>query len=399
MESYDDIETVLLNIQKLGFDNFIIITGGIGDFLILDSFFSFYKTKNIIFISLQSIHLKKLMKDYDYNCIKNYYALYFNFSKLKRPGFNSNKELLINFPIFNEIPIKIVSICDYFPTIRKKISNKLICDSNIFMNEIVKTDIKQIFRLPKIYAVICPFTEDKRIDCVNCNYFHVGYTKKCKFTRNFIHKDYINILEYLKNNNIVGVVISKEKIYIDENQYNVINYSASDVSLMDCIEIVKQSTYYFGVDGLFSIVANKILENNKIYIKCNNKHAHRNKDIYWYPNKDIRLQPIIKIKCRNNLTTFPHSSESEINATFPHSFESEINATFPHSSESEINTTFPHSSESEINTIFPHSSESEINTIFPHSSESEINTIFTSDIFELKDTIDASGAIPSILEI
>lgn len=294
MEYYDSLKNIIFNISKYGSNNFIIITGGIGDFFILDSFFSFSRNKNIIFITRQSIRLKKLMNDY--NGKNKYYALYFNFSLLKKPGFDNSEELLKYIPIFKKIRIPIINIREYFQHIRNNINNNFICNDN-FLNKIVKTNIKQIFCLPETYAIICPFTEDRRIDCIQCNYVHRGIQKNCKLTRNFIHEDYINVLEYLKKINVIAVIISKEKIIIKNNEYDdiLINYSARNISLMDCIEIVKQSSYYFGVDGAFSTIANKILDNDKIFIKCNNKHGHSNKDIYWYPNKDIRLQPIIQI--------------------------------------------------------------------------------------------------------
>jgi len=77
---------------------------------------------------------------------------------------------------------------------------------------------------------------------------------------------------------------------------NIINLSNNQTSIFDCIELVKQCSYFFGIDGMLSVIASKLLPINNIYIKCNNKHAHNNKDVYWYPNRDINLQSFINIK-------------------------------------------------------------------------------------------------------
>ena len=68
------------------------------------------------------------------------------------------------------------------------------------------------------------------------------------------------------------------------------------MDIIDCIELVKQCSYFFGIDSFFSVIASKLLPSNNIYVKCNNNHGHNNKDIYWFPNKNIILQSFINIK-------------------------------------------------------------------------------------------------------
>ena len=61
---HDYINQLIQDINKLGKINFIVVTGGIGDFLTINYFLSFgYKT-NIIFISKQSLKLKHLFSYY-----------------------------------------------------------------------------------------------------------------------------------------------------------------------------------------------------------------------------------------------------------------------------------------------------------------------------------------------
>jgi hypothetical protein len=291
METYDNLNNILLNIQSYGSNSFIIVTGGIGDFLTIDYFFSYSISKNIIFISKQSLRLKTLMKSY--NLKKNYYALYFDFSLISKPGFDNSLELFNYLPIFKKNKIHIVNICDYFPIIRKKIQiTNCINTKSIFFNEHVIKDIKNKFMLPETYAVICPYTEDSMINCISCNFKHKKQNN-CKLTRNFIDEDYIHVLEFLKNNNIIGVILSTTMInIIDDYKDYIINLSCK-TSLTDSIEIVKQSSFFFGVDSILSVISSKILRRSNIYVKCNNTHGYNFKDIYWYPNKDINLSSII----------------------------------------------------------------------------------------------------------
>jgi ADP-heptose:LPS heptosyltransferase len=100
---------------------------------------------------------------------------------------------------------------------------------------------------------------------------------------------------YLKNNNIKGILIGVNHITVD-NQYNdyVINLSGK-LTIRETIDITKHSSYYFGIDSFLSVIASKILGDKFIFMKCNNDHAHKHKNIYWYPNKFIKLRRFIEL--------------------------------------------------------------------------------------------------------
>jgi len=292
MNEYNTIEDTLSDIKRLNRKKFIIVTGGIGDFFTIDYFYSFSNTKNIIFISKQSLKLKNILNFYCKN--NKFYALYFNFSLINKPGFDNNKELLNYFPQFKKVYK--VHISDYFPLIRNIIQSKKYTNNYILYNS-VNEDIKTKFNIPQNYAVIHPYTEDNRINCIQCNFIHKGISN-CGLTRNFINVDYLNIFEFLKKQNITGVIISIEPIHLPNyiKGVNIINLSLDKLDVINCIELTKQCNYFFGVDSLFSVIASKILPPNNIYIKCNNNNGYCNRDIYWYPNENINLQSFINIK-------------------------------------------------------------------------------------------------------
>jgi hypothetical protein len=208
-----------------------------------------------------------------------------------RPGFENNRELSIFFPQFKDI--KKVNILEHFPLIKKIINTKKIINNSIIFNSI-SNNVQEKFNIPKKYAILNPFTEDNRVDCIHCNFIHRGINK-CGLTRNFIHTDYINIFKFLKEKNITGVIISIKPIHLKEEfkDINIINLSLNKLYIVHCIELVKKCTYFFGIDSFFSVIASKILPSNNIYVKCNNSNGYNNKDIYWYPNKNINLQRFI----------------------------------------------------------------------------------------------------------
>ena len=291
MDTHNSLMEILSDIVEFGKNNFIIVTGGIGDFLTVDYFFLYTYKKNIIFISKQSLKLRNVLNFYKKKD-KNFYSLYYDFSLINKPGFDNSDELINVFPFFKNI--NIVNISEQFQLIRKIIKTKKNINNNFIINNNLIKDIKEKFNIPEIFAIINPYTEDNRIHCINCNFIHKGL-QSCGLTRNFISTDYVNIFKFLEEKNITGVIISIQPIYLKDSfeNINIINLSLSKLDIIDCIELVKQCTYFFGVDSFFSVIASKILHHNNIYVKCNNNHGHNYKDIYWYPNKNINLQSLI----------------------------------------------------------------------------------------------------------
>ena len=292
METHNDIKDVLLDIETFGEDTFIIITGGIGDFLTIDKFYSFSEKKNIIFITKQSLILKNILQFY--NKTNKFYSLYFDFALIGKPGFDNTNEMISFFPKLKNI--NTINISGYFPLIRNLINSNNVASYNFLSNKTI-INVKHKFKIPECFALINPYTEDTRIHCIKCKNPHKG-KQKCKITRNFVNTDYSNIFNFLKNKQIVGVIISIIPIQIPDmyKDINIINLSYNKLSIIECIELTKQCNYFFGIDSLFSVISCSFLPCDNIYIKCNNKHGYKNKDLYWYPYKDINLQRFINIK-------------------------------------------------------------------------------------------------------
>jgi hypothetical protein len=295
---YDTIDDVFFeyeNSDENEKQKYIIVTGGIGDFISLDYIHNYCVHNNIIFISSQSLTIKKLLinilKLTSSNLKNKYYAIYFDFKSINKPGFDNTHELYKYMPTIKKYNLKIINISDYFIKIRHNIKYirhyKNILNNNIILNNPIIHDIKTKFNLPNNIAFISPFTEDNRINCIKCNKIHTYKNNGgCMLTRNFVNTDYTSAARFLKENNLIGVIISLTHIFINErtSESNLFINLSTKTTLLESIEILKVSKYYIGIDNLFSVVSSKILDPNNIFIKSNNLHLYKNKDIYYLPN-------------------------------------------------------------------------------------------------------------------
>jgi hypothetical protein len=285
---------------------------GVGDFICIDYFLNF-KDIHFIFVSKSSLLLKTLLMKTEKND-KSYiqhFAVYFNFDILNRPGFNDVNEMFERLPylkLLNKISqIHVVDI-NLFKRIQNIINHKPIIEAlnknNRFLNK-TYCDVKKKFNLPDNIILICPYTQDNRVNCILCNRSHTE-EHNCIATRNFTINDYYNTESILKSNKLTGVIVTDvQNILPDEIKDSFINLSGK-TSIEESIEILKVCDGYIGIDSFLSIIATKIFANNNVIIKCYNKHAYEWKGIYWYPlttpqltisknsHLDVNINPSVK---------------------------------------------------------------------------------------------------------
>ena len=176
--------------------------------------------------------------------------------------------------------------------------------NNRFLNK-TYCDVKKKFNLPDNIILICPYTQDNRVNCILCNRSHTE-EHNCIATRNFTINDYYNTESILKSNKLTGVIVTDvQNILPDEIKDSFINLSGK-TSIEESIEILKVCDGYIGIDSFLSIIATKIFANNNVIIKCYNKHAYEWKGIYWYPlttpqltisknsHLDVNINPSVK---------------------------------------------------------------------------------------------------------
>lgn len=291
-DGYDTLEYIISVLNKSS-RQCKIVTGGIGDFIALDYLYNFTSNYDLIFITTHSLSLKKIMNSYFKN---NYFAFYFNFQLYNKYGFETKKELLENIPEISFIKnIDFININDYFPFLIKtnllKIPEKMeYLNYTIF--DVDKSKIIEKFNLPENIAFISPYSKNLKIDCINCNCIH-EIKPNCNLTRNFTNLDYFNTIEILKKNNLIGIIISVDKITLPNNTSSYFINLSEKVDIIESIEILKKCKYFIGIDSCFSVFATKILKNENIIIKSNNKHLFEFEKIYYYPNSNKQIKKFI----------------------------------------------------------------------------------------------------------
>ena len=179
--SYDNITHMSRYMKENKNKKYAFVICGVGDFICIDFFLNF-KDIHFIFVSKSSLLLKTLLMKTEKNDKSHlqHFAVYFNFDILNRTGFSDanemfecvpNLKLLKNITQINVVDIKL------FNHIRQNIIN---CNPNINTlnknNRFLKKKHCNIekFNLPKNIMLVCPYTQDNRVDCI----YAINYTLK-----------------------------------------------------------------------------------------------------------------------------------------------------------------------------------------------------------------------------
>ena len=244
----------------------LLITGGLGDFLAVDSFFSKEqksKIKKIILASRAANYIKTLFneKNHYYKNLKKVQILDYNFHK--QPSFHGKEEAREKIKMSKSFWENVYdgSISNIFKIIRAK---KFRYQESSFLD--YNISIKK-FNLPSNYILILPFS-----------------TNQVNDFRNFDDDDWKFIESYLRFNNKIGVCVGTENKKIPDNKY-LINL-IKQTSTLESIEILKKSNGYIGIDSWISVLAPKLFNKNNVYIKSNSKHCYRFSSIYFKPFKN-----------------------------------------------------------------------------------------------------------------
>lgn len=248
--------------DKCFFEN-ILITGGLGDFLAVDSFLpneQKSKIKKIILATKAGNFIKSLfnLKNKYYCNLKKIQILDYNF--LKNPAFHSLEITKYYIPLSKKFWENVYdgSISNVFKLIRKK---ELKYQESSFLK--LNINIRK-FNLPNNYFTILPCSSNKINDF-----------------RNFDDNDWEYLIHFLKMNKKIGICLGTENKKIPKDNY-LINLT-KETSVLESIEILKKSKGYIGIDSWLSVLSPKIFSKNKIYIKSNSKHCFKFSNIYFKP--------------------------------------------------------------------------------------------------------------------
>lgn len=252
----------------------IFITGGIGDFIALESFFTDGMRRNlrqIYYATNKESFLREIvpsLKPYSHiqqfgvwNDFSNFWCFYSKTGCLKKM-----KAINID-PDIGLMESEDWSIEKIFPKIT---SGSLKYNNSSFLNE--HRDIAG-FNLPKDYYCICPFSSDKNDPA-----------------RDFSVKDWKFTINFLKKIKMEGVVLNYGDDIVPDGFIDLSNKT----TFMESVQILKKAQGAFMINSALSVVAAKIFNYPNLLIKSTSGHCYSNKHIYYAPQKQFQfLKPKI----------------------------------------------------------------------------------------------------------
>jgi hypothetical protein len=133
----------------------------------------------------------------------------------------------------------------------------------------VKSDVSN-FNLPDSYFVICPFSKDKRIG-----------------NRDFKHLDWEKTIEHLEKYDAKGVVINHGGDVVPKND-QLINLT-NKTSFIEASTIIQESHGYIGIDTCWSTLAAQIFEPPRLVVKSVNGQCYQERHIYFAPQNNFKF--------------------------------------------------------------------------------------------------------------
>jgi ADP-heptose:LPS heptosyltransferase len=164
------------------------------------------------------------------------------------------------------IPLGLKEAGDY--SIRLKFNDYILGHTEYTDSSFLKHTLCDVskFVLPENYALICPYSNDKRI---------IG--------RDFDEQDWSGCTAILKRLGLDGVVINDNDEFVPEGLTNL----SCQTSILESVEILKKSKAYIGVDSCLSVLAAKLFKQPNLLIKCKNQQCYDNAMCYFAPHNEF----------------------------------------------------------------------------------------------------------------
>lgn len=124
------------------------------------------------------------------------------------------------------------------------------------------------FVLPEAYAVVCPYSTDKRIT-----------------QRDFDAQDWEHCVRYLRHFGLKGVVLNTgtDPVPADESLLDWSNAT----TIAEAVEITKGARAYVGIDSSMSVLAPKVMPPDRLVVKSVNGHCYENAACYYAPLREF----------------------------------------------------------------------------------------------------------------
>lgn len=250
--------------EPLVLENSILITGGIGDFLALECYFTPEYRKGLERVYYATKQWKSI-RDL-FGALPNYgdlshLCLWEDWSQ--RSAFYSLEELAQRLGL----PQLLAKVQDWsiVPTFPQIDAGRLSYVGSSFLEHTV-ADISGI-ALPRSYVVVCPYSENKEDN------------------RDFKANDWIAVLNQVRKAGSVAVVLNKGNDRVPRSKYLV--DLSNKTTLLESIEILKGARGYYGIDSCLSVLAAKLFDGGSLLVKSTNPHLAMWKHIYYAPKREF----------------------------------------------------------------------------------------------------------------
>jgi hypothetical protein len=252
--------------SSLAVSESIFLTGGIGDFFAVESYFSdeqrhalktvYYGTRQSQPI-IQAFQSLERYKDLRHVIVWGDFTDFFCFFSKQQATSKITKSRTLP-PDWDVVADW--SILNVFSHVRR---GALPYNQSSFVTDTV-ADLSK-FSLPDKYLAIAPYTvNDKRIK-----------------TRDFGNGDWNNVIRIMEQRNCTAVVLNTGHDNVPRHT-GLIDLS-NETTLPEAVEIVKKASGYFGIDSCLSVIASKVHNIPNLQIKTNNQHCLSNQHIYFAP--------------------------------------------------------------------------------------------------------------------
>lgn len=247
----------------------ILLTGGLGDVLAIEAFFSDglrNKLKTICYATHKSGMIQSCFK-----ALPNYQAVplvvwsdfrgfWCFYSKDEvQAKFNGKRGRAPTEFYFSQD----YSINTIFPRIRSR--DLAYNQSSFAIHKLA--DISSL-NLPARYLTVSPYSSDKR-----------------NGERDFKEDDWNDLLLYAKKHELPLVVLNDkaEKVPTDP----LITDLSNRTTVVQALEVVKGGCGYVGIDSSVSVIAAKVFAKERLAVRSRNGHCYANQDIYYAPQTDF----------------------------------------------------------------------------------------------------------------
>lgn len=248
-----------------------VVTGGIGDFMAIESFLTQENRSSITQILLATRASRGII-ELIRSCpslqhwkpveVWNDFTRFFCFYSLEEVAIRLEGNRHLHRLVSHSADLSIMKV---FAEIEQ---SNISCQSSFMMEPLA--DIEK-YSLPENFFAICPYTINDERD----------------HRRNVTPPEWESILRIMESKNTHGVVLNIGNGFIPSHPL-LIDFS-NKTTLPESIEILKKSHGYLGIDSSLSVLATKLHSAKNLAIKSVNPHLQRYRSIYYAPHSEFNF--------------------------------------------------------------------------------------------------------------